>query len=94
MTSYPFIRRDDESLVVVESMVDGEEVFIAIDTGATHTLIDLTTLIYLGYSMEDAIGTTQFATAKGIAHGWIFLVKKFSVLGITKTNIPISSADF
>ena len=94
MKSYPFRLLGDDSLVVVDGLVDGRDVRLAIDTGASHTVVDLTALLIAGYSLSDIKGATQFETAQGIMDAHVFQLKKFEVLGMQLTNFDISSYDF
>jgi len=90
----PFALDHEESLIVLPSFIEDEEVSLVLDTGASHTIVDLTKLLILGYRLTDSIGTVQFQTAKGIVEAYLFEVKSLRALGLTKENIRICAYDF
>jgi predicted aspartyl protease len=94
MNTHPFTLENDEGLIILPSFVDDEEVSLALDTGASHTVVDLTKLLILGYRITDSLGFIEFETAKGVIEAYIFEVKELSALGVTKYNVQICSYDF
>ncbi len=94
MKKQSFIRKTDESLVLVNCKVHSHNLALALDTGASHTTIDLTALIIAGYDLSKSHGTVNFETASGIIEGYRFFVKHFSAIGIVKTNMEICAYDF
>ncbi len=91
---FKFNLPDDESLILVDSEINDLPFTLAIDTGATHTVIDLTALLMAGYSLSDAKGSVPLETAKGIIEAYIFEVDYFYVLGKKKTKFKVCSYDF
>jgi hypothetical protein len=89
-----FVRATEDSLIIVPCKLDDDTVSLAIDTGASHTTIDLTPLLLAGYNLTDAIGKQQIETASGVLDAFIFNLKEFTCLGITKTNFTVSAYDF
>jgi Aspartyl protease len=94
MKTHTFKRENDDALIVLPCYFNKDEFAIALDTGASHTTIDLNVLYMEGYTLNDVIGTTQFEGATGAFDTYIFKVKKFTCLGITKHNIEIAAYDF
>lgn len=94
MSAHPFTLENDEGLIILPSFVDDEEVSLALDTGASHTVVDLTKLLILGYRITDSLGFVEFETAKGVIEAYIFEVKELKALGVTKYNVKICSYDF
>lgn len=90
----PFSLETEESLILVPTFVEDEEVSLVLDTGASHTIIDLTKLLIIGYRLSDSIGTVQFETAKGVVDAYVFRIKYLKALGHTKTDLKICSYDF
>lgn len=90
----PFSLETEESLILVPTIVEDEEVSLVLDTGASHTIIDLTKLLIIGYRLSDSIGTVQFETAKGVVDAYVFKIKYLKALGHTKTDLKICSYDF
>jgi predicted aspartyl protease len=94
MNSFPFTLLDGGSLILLDGMLDGEKIIWALDTAASHTIVDLTKLILAGYSIDDMDATVQFETGKGIVDAQTLTVKKLQALGITLENAEVSAYDF
>jgi hypothetical protein len=92
--SFPFEKSTDDGLIVVSSKIGYDHIAIALDTGATHTTVDLTQLLIIGYEVKDAIRTEPIETASGVINTLIFNVSEFSCLGIKRRNFEISAYDF
>ena len=95
MSTFGFEIEDEDALVVtVKCEIDGDNYALALDTGASNTIIDLAALIILGYEIKDAVRTVEFETAKGELTAQVFVVKEITALGITRRNMEICSYDF
>ena len=94
MKNHTFRRKTDDALIVLPCYFNKDEFAIALDTGASHTTIDLNVLYMEGYSIQDALGTSQFEGATNVFDAYIFKVKKFTCLGITKYDMQIAAYDF
>jgi hypothetical protein len=94
MKKQTFSRNNDDALIVLPCYFNQDEFAVALDTGASHTTIDLNVLYMEGYSLENAIGTSQFEGATEVFDAYIFKVKKFTCLGITKYDMLIAAYDF
>ena len=94
MKTNTFKRKDKDALVVVPCYFSKDEFAIALDTGASHTTIDLNILYMEGYTLQDALRTTQFESATSVFDVYVFKVKKFACLGITKYDMEIAAYDF
>ncbi len=95
MREFPFEIEDEDSLIVmVDCCIHDDDYTLALDTGASNTVLDLAALIILGYEVKDSIKTVQFETAKGSLTAYVFLVKEITALGITRRNMEICSYDF
>ena len=81
-------------LVMVDVKIDFEENALAIDTGTSQTLLDLNILYFLGYSLDDSIGTNFYETASGIIEGHVLPIKELSAVGITRRNFEVCTFDF
>jgi hypothetical protein len=84
----------EESLVHVDASFSGENYILALDTGASNTVIDLAAMIIAGYDLSQSIETVPIETGKGILDAYLFEVKTFTSLGITKKNFKICAYDF
>ena len=94
MITYPFEYSEDLQLIVIIATIDGFDVKIALDIGASRTVIDLTEILIVGYRKSDIIGTEEFETGKGNITAENFLINNFEALGISRQNFTISSYDF
>jgi hypothetical protein len=67
---------------------------LALDTGASDTVIDFTALMIAGYRKRDAISSVELETGKGTVFAELFNVHTFEVLGISRYNFRLCSYDF
>jgi hypothetical protein len=74
--------------------INGYEVRLALDTGASDTVIDLTALLIAGYRKSHVLDEIELETAKGIIRADIFQAKELKALGLVKRNFDICSYDF
>jgi Aspartyl protease len=91
---HAFKRHDADSLIILKGRLAKDDISFALDTGASHTVIDLTQLLIAGFEVKDATGTVQIETAKGVLEAYLFRLPTLTVLGITRKNIEICSYDF
>ena len=94
MSVFQFDLEGEDSLIRVDVQLGYSDFTLALDTGATHTVIDLTVMLMNGFYLKDAIKTVEFETAKGVVSAYIFKVKSLKILGIEKKNIEVASYDF
>lgn len=91
---YYFTLEDDDSLISVDCHLEGSTYVLALDTGASNTVIDLNVMIIAGYQVKDAIKIIEIETAAGIIQAYVFQVLEMNALGITRRHIEVSSYDF
>ncbi len=89
-----FELKTPDSLIDVECQLKDEKFRFALDTGASHTVIDLAAVMIAGYDLADMLRTVQLETGNGSVEGYIFKVTSFTALGITRRNMEICSYDF
>ena len=94
MTKYPFEFSDDTNLIIIIAKVDGYEVRLALDTGASDTVIDFTALMIAGYRKNNVVEEVELETAKGIITADVFKVNEISTLGMSKRGFNVCSYDF
>lgn len=92
--SYPFDYSEELQLIVVIVSIDDYDVRLALDTGASKTVIDLTELLIAGYQKSDAIGTEEFETGKGNIVAETYKISKIETLGVTRLDFEICCYDF
>ena len=93
---YKFERGLDESRVIYVTLkLDGKHKFkMALDTAASYTTIDSSSLIINGYPIDKKAGTAKVEAANGIFEVDIIEVESLTALGHTVHNIPIQVYDF
>ena len=94
MKKASFQRQNDEQLIVIDCKMHTHKILLALDTGASHTTIDLAALIIGGYSMADAIRTVDIETASGVIKGYVFVLQTFKAIGIELSNVEVCAYDF
>lgn len=96
MSMTAFERPSAESLILVPVWLPnvGVRTRLALDTGASHTVIDLTLLLMAGYHLADAHRQVLFETAGGIVEAHVFEVASLTALGVTRTDFEVCSYDF
>jgi hypothetical protein len=94
MMTFPFSLDESYNTIVVDVLLDGFELKLMVDTGASHTVIDLTTLLINGYSFSQRKKEVKIETAKGVASAHVFEVKLLESLGIKQKSFEVCSYDF
>jgi len=84
----------EDSLILVNSQSDQDPLTLALDTGATNTIIDLNLLLIAGYELKQAQRVVEFETAKGPIEAYVFRIAYLTALGITKTDFTVCAYDF
>lgn len=92
--NFPFELFDQDSLIKIDFWFQTEKLTFALDTGASHTVIDLAPLIIAGFEIKDSIGKVELETGKGIIEAYVFRIPRIEALGVVKTEFDICSYDF
>jgi predicted aspartyl protease len=94
MSVYNFELPDEDSLIILKGKIANDNLSLALDTGASHTVIDLSTLLLAGYNLQDSIGTVSLETANGAVNAFVFKLNSITVLGKTILDMEVCSYDF
>ena len=94
MMKFPFSLDESYNTIIVDALLDGFELRLMVDTGASHTVVDLTTLLVNGYSFSQRKKEVKIETAKGVAIAHVFEVKSLEGLSIKRSSFEICSYDF
>lgn len=94
MSKFEFELQDEDSLVIVDCKINHHNFALAVDTGASHSVIDLTALLLIGFTMNDVIRIVQLETGKGLIEAYIFKLPNFKSLGKIINDMEICSYDF
>ena len=94
MTTYSFELTDEVNLIIVLASVDGYELRLALDTGASNTVIDLTALLIAGYRKNDTTEQVEIETGKGLITADVYTLQTVEALGIQHKDFIVCSYDF
>ena len=94
MNQFEFTLENQDSLIRIDAQIGKSDFSLALDTGATHTVIDLTVMLMNGYNLNDVVRTVDFETAKGSIEAYVFKVRKLKALGRIMHEVEVSSYDF
>ncbi len=94
MQKFYFDRTDEDSLILVEAEINGMPISMALDTGASHTTIDETTLMLAGVSTSSSDQTVDIETAKGIIEAKLTKLKTFKSLDKEMNDFEVQTYDF
>jgi predicted aspartyl protease len=94
MRKYTFERTSDEDLIILSAWINDYEIKIAIDTAATHSVLDFNILLILGYSPDDTLGSILVETSNGVMPVQKYRLNKLNTLDKEVTNFEVISYDF
>jgi hypothetical protein len=94
MKTFTFELDESYNVIIVDALLDGFDIRLMVDTGASHTVIDLTTLLVNDYAFSQRKGEVKVETAKGVANAYVFKTMSLEGLGIKRDNFEICSYDF
>ena len=94
MKKFAFRLDDDESVIIVESFVEGYEIRLAIDTAASQTVLDLNVLLILGYAPLELGETVPVETTNGVIYAQRVKVVKLEALGLLRPDFEVLTYDF
>lgn len=83
----------NEPLIIVQSLVFATGymvVNLALDTGATQTMIDPLILCTVGYDLSLATDTLELATAGGVVNVPTILLERLELFGETRSDFPVT----
>jgi Aspartyl protease len=91
---FKFSIDEDHNVILVDAKLNGFSTRLLLDTGASNTVIDLSTLLSTGFHFKDSIDKIKIETAKGIVEAEVFVVKELESLGITQQKYAVTAYDF
>lgn len=94
MRKFKFSIDEDHNVILVDAKLNGFSTRLLLDTGASNTVIDLSTLLSTGFHFKDSIDKIKIETAKGIVEAEVFVVKQLESLGITQQKYAVTAYDF
>ena len=94
MIKHSFELKTDEDLIVLPGWANGHDILMALDTAASHTVIDFNMLLLLGYLPQDAIGKELVETSNGVISIKKYQLDSFEFLDRDLPSFEIMSYDF
>ena len=94
MNHFRFRLEGEDSLILVNSELDSDTLTLALDTGATNTIVDLNLLLIAGYELQQSRRVIELETAKGPIEAHVFRVSSLMALGVTKSDFDVCAYDF
>jgi predicted aspartyl protease len=92
---HPFKRNHPDDLILVSIVIDGRyKLRVAVDTAASHTVIDSNALYMVGYELRESIASEPVETANGVISTDIFKLANLQSLGIHRKGFDIQVYDF
>jgi Aspartyl protease len=94
MKKFNFVLDDDDKIIILIGKANGHEIQMALDTAASHSVIDFNILMIMGYSPNSATGQTFLETSNGVITADLYPLKSLEMLGKKVTSFEITSYDF
>ncbi|HRI60958.1 MAG TPA: retropepsin-like aspartic protease [Saprospiraceae bacterium] len=94
MKPHPFKLPFEDSLIELKGKLNGQNLSLVLDTGASNTTIDLSWMYIAGFDVSDAIGKVDLETGKGPVEAYIFKVHSLNFLGIVQSDFQVCAYDF
>lgn len=94
LKKHRFKLHTDEDLIILTAWANGHDVELALDTAASHTVIDLNALMLLGIYPKDAIGTERVETSNGAITIQKYQLDSLTFLGRTVAPFQVMGYDF
>lgn len=91
---YPFSLRNEDDIILVNGLINDNGILLALDTAATQTVIDLNTLLIMGYKISDASEIVYLETSNGVIEARRIHAEIFSALGTEHSNYELFTYDF
>ena len=94
MRKFTFERKEQDDIIILIGNANGHKIEMALDTAASHSVIDFNLLLMMGYSPKLAIGKIEVETSNGIISVDRYQIQSLEMLGKTVTSFEVTSYDF
>ncbi|MDR3133110.1 MAG: retropepsin-like domain-containing protein [Prevotellaceae bacterium] len=92
---FPFKRDPEGGLIVINLTFDDKhELDMIVDTGASHTTVDINSLYQMGYTRKDSVEVVPIETANGVIDIEVMKVGSLSSMGIKRNCFSVQGYDF
>ena len=79
MKKYDFSLETDEDVIIIDALIDNYPIRLAVDTAATHTVVDWNMLMMIGYLPQNGSDWVQLETSNGVIEAQAFLLNHFNI---------------
>ncbi len=90
---YPLELMRPDDVILTEVLINMHKASLVLDTGATHTIVDVNTLLIAGYAFVSS-GKKKFETANGIIDVDMIHLTDIIIWGKSFNKIDIYALDF
>lgn len=92
---FPIKRDPENGVFLVGITLDNHEPMnVLLDTGASISTFDFTSLVMAGYDLRNPLNTAQIETGNGIVQVEIFEMQEIAAFGIVRKHFQIQVYDF
>ena len=92
---FPIKRDPENGVFLVGITLDNHEPMnVLLDTGASISTFDFTSLVMAGYDLRNPLDTAQIETGNGIVQVEIFEMQEIAAFGIVRKHFQIQVYDF
>ncbi len=93
--NFPIERDPENGVFLVGITLDKHEPMnVLLDTGASTTTFDFTSLVMAGYDLRNPLDTAEIETGNGIVQVQIFEMQEIAAFGIVRKHFQIQVYDF
>lgn len=92
---FPIKRDAENGVFLVNIKLDKHQPMnVLLDTGASTTTFDFTSLVMAGYDLRNPLDTAEIETGNGIVQVQIFEMQEIAAFGIVRQHFQIQVYDF
>ena len=93
--NFPIERDPENGVFLIGITLDKHEPMnVLLDTGASTTTFDFTSLVMAGYDLRNPLDTAEIETGNGIVQVQIFEILEIAAFGIVRQHFQIQVYDF
>ena len=92
---FPINRDTENGVFLVSITLDKNQLMnVLLDTGASTSTFDFTSMVMAGYDLRNPLDTAQIETGNGVVQVEIFEIREIAAFGIVRKHFPIQVCDF
>ena len=91
---YDFSLKKEDDLIIVNAQIGQDAAQMVLDTAANQTVMDLNTVLIMGYNIDKDANSVHLETANGLITAQKLYLNSFTALGITLKSYEVLVYDF